>query len=232
LKTKKYRDLQRRFLVDDLDLIVEAAKKGHLQFILTIDEEKVENLDLSCEKILVTPPIIAKLSDVQTDIGVIGVCNYLVPIVTPGKRIIAMDGVQDPGNGGTIVRSAHAFDFDEVLISETSFDIYHPKFIRATKGSIFFVPCQRVGLYEKIVSLKKQGYTVIATSVDNKATTLEEFSVSPPYILVVGSEGQGISPEILDLADFHLTIPMNPAIDSLNVGVASSICMYHLNRRG
>lgn len=231
LKLKKYRDEQKLFLVDDIDLIEAASKKGFLKWILTIDLHKVNHFLPETQIIEVTEAILDKLADVKSTSGVIGVCSYYENIVLDPKRIVALDGVQDPGNSGAIVRSAHAFNFDQVLLANTSVDLYNPKYIRASKGSCFAIACQRVQLYEKIKMLKKAGYQIMATALTQDALPLEACLPLEPYVLVVGSEGQGISAAILSLADVVVKIPINADVESLNVSVASAICMHYLNYR-
>lgn len=231
LKNKKHRDEQELFLIDDFDLLEVARQKGILQWILACDTSRIKSWLPEGKVIEVTPEIIDKLADVNSPNGFIGVCSYFDNQILYPQMIIALDGVQDPGNGGAIIRSAHAFGFDQVLLSDVGFDRYNPKFIRASKGSIFAIPCQRVALYERILLLKKAGYQVIVAAKNQHSCLLENCQPKRPFVLVVGSEGQGVSDAIVQIADFQVMIPIHAEVESLNVGVASAILMYYLNQR-
>ncbi len=228
LKLKKYRDEQQHFILDDFDLIKIAYQHGLLVSLLKTSDYLLTESFADVDIYEVTPQIIAKLSDIQSNIGIIGIAKYVQFPEKLGDKIVVLDGVQDPGNGGAIVRSAHAFGFDAVIVSNDGFDLYNAKFIRATKGSFFFLPCQRANIYAKIESLKQDNYSIIVTDLRDESQLLEDLHIKPPFALVLGNEGKGVSTAVKQLANIAIKIPIHPDVESLNVAVAGAICMYYL----
>ena len=230
LKLKKNREINRLFLLEGEDLLKEAHAAKMIKSLLYVGKKPFE--DNSIDFIEVTEEIIKKLSSQVTPGKFIAVCNFLEKSEEKGKKVIVLDGVQDPGNGGTILRSAIAFGFDEMILSNDSFDIYNDKFLRASKGSIFNINIKRINLKEELIKRKTEGYKVITTSVVN-STSYDEYNYEDKLCLVVGNEGQGISKEIFDLSDASIHIPMSDKMESLNVGVAASIIMakIYINKK-
>lgn len=231
LKNKKERDEKQMFLIDDLDLIKDAYKRKVLLKILT---SKLDSLPFGLEGIEIietTDKIIQKLADVKTASGFIGVCEYFInELDYNDESFIALDSLQDPGNGGAIVRTAEALNFKNVILSNEGFDVYNAKFIRATKGSFFKMNIKRINLEEKILTLKNKGYKIIVTSLSKKAYYIDSLRIEKPFVLVFGNEGNGVSDTIVKMADYLVKIPINENVESLNVAVASAIVMYVLSR--
>lgn len=222
LKLKKNRELHGIFLLEGEDLLKEAYAAKAIKTILYVDEKPLK--DDSIEFIEVSEEIIKKISTQVTPGKFVAICKLLDNNAEKGKKVIVLDGVQDPGNGGTILRSAIAFGFDEMLLSNDSFDIYNDKFLRASKGSIFNINIKRLNLKEELLERKSFGYQIITTSVIN-SSSYDKFNYNDKLCLVVGNEGQGISKEIFDLSDASVHISMSDKMESLNVGVAASIIM-------
>lgn len=232
LKQKKYRDLNKLYLVEGYNILEEA--KEYVKTILVSDKEDIEKYKKfnNAEIILVSEEVIKKLASTQTPQGVIGVCKYKDPKEVNGK-VVMLDGVQDPGNIGTIIRTSIAFGYDTVIMSENCVDIYNDKVIRATQGAIFKTNVLRCDLKDAIRKLKGDGYYVVGTSLRN-AILLNDLdirvnNIKDKHVLVLGSEGQGMSEEILGITDVNVFIPISKEMESLNVGVASGIMMYYLN---
>lgn len=212
-RNKKERN---EFLVDGLDFIEMAHSANCLKTILT-----TEHLDnyTDIEQIIVTPQIIEKLSSNRSPSNVIGVCVYPDKREVVGDRIVYLDGVQDPGNVGTIIRTALAFNYDAVILSEDSASIYNDKVISSTKGALFMMNITTCSLKD----LKDKGYQVIVTSLA-ESVDYKSISVNNKACVVLGSEGQGVKKSSLDLADVIVKIDISN-IDSLNVGVAAGILL-------
>lgn len=223
LKTKKYRDQENLFLVEGYHLVSEAYNAGILKEVLVL---KYNEVSFDCNIIYTTEEILKYLSDVDTPQNIIGVCKK-IDNNKIGKKIVILDDIQDPGNLGTIIRSSVAFNFDTIILSNNSVDLYNPKVIRSTQGMLFKVNIIRCDLSEIIPNLKKDGYRVLATKVtDGKdVKTLEKLE---KLCIIMGNEGNGVSDKILSLADDFIYIKMNDACESLNVGVATSILLYEL----
>ena len=141
------------------------------------------------------------------------------------KNIILLDKVQDLGNIGTIIRSCNAFGVDTILCTSGTADVYSPKAVRATMGGILNVKIIYLENIEEINLLKKIGYKIVTTSLNTK-NSIDSIDYNNKYIFVMGNEANGVSKEIIDISDFVVKIPMSEKIESLNVGVATSIILY------
>ena len=218
LKNKKIRDKERRFLIEGDHLIKEAKLQNLvLETISTVDEKA---------DFLVTEDIMKKISSQATICKNAAVVRF-IPEDKISGNIIILDGIQDPGNLGTIIRSCLAFNFISIILGDNSVDLYNPKVIRATEGMIFHVNVIRKNLSEFIPTLKNMGYKIIGTDVI-KGIDIKKIK-HDNIALILGSEGQGISDNIKKLCDEFVYINMNKSCESLNVGVAASILMYEVS---
>lgn len=223
LKQKKYRDLTQTFIIEGAHLVEEAYKNNLLDTLII-----EENLDykLDVPTLVVTYDIIKKISDTITPQKIMGICKKK-QVEKINGNVLILDGIQDPGNLGTIIRSAVAFNIKNILLSKDTVDLYNPKVIRSTQGMLFNINIVRKNLEEILPYLKSLNYTIYATDVNggNELKTLEKKS---PFAIIMGSEGKGIKKEILSFADEKIYISMNDSCESLNVGVAASIILYIL----
>ena len=167
-----------------------------------------------------------KLSDMDSIPKVIGIAKMNENKNVLGDRIIILDGIQDPGNLGTIIRSGVAFNATDIILSDTSVDLYNDKVIRASQGMIFKINIERHNLIEFINELKKQDYIILGTNV-KEGIDVRNIDVKK-YAIVMGNEGQGVSTEVEKLCDKNIYIKTNESVESLNVGVATSIILYEL----
>jgi TrmH family RNA methyltransferase len=149
----------------------------------------------------------------------------LLEQISSDLLLLAVAGIQDPGNLGTIIRSAEAFSARAVLLGEKTVSHFNAKVVRASAGSLFREPLIRVKLAETITLLKQHGVRVLATS-SHKGRPLPEADFTGASLIVIGSEGAGLPAEILSLADQLITIPHSPRVESLNAGIAASIILY------
>jgi RNA methyltransferase, TrmH family len=153
-------------------------------------------------------------------------------LLEPGSQplLLGIAGIQDPGNLGTIIRSAEAFGARAVLLGEKTVSHFNPKTVRGSAGSLFRQPLVRVKMGDAIPLLKQQGMRVLATS-SHKGKPLQEADFTGAAMIVVGNEGAGVPPEILSLADELVNIPHSPRVESLNAGIAASILLYEAARQ-
>ena len=212
LNQKKYRDESGLFLVDGEHLVLEAYKSGSLVSVIL---EEHEDIDLDIDKIYVTDSVMNYISNLDNHQKIMGICKK-IETKELTSRIIVLDGIQDPGNLGTIIRSAKAFNFDTIVLSLDTVDLYNSKVIRSTQGMI-------------IKDIKDKGYTIVGTKVDN-GTDVRDIKNISSLALIMGNEGNGVSAEVLDMCDLYAHIKMNDNCESLNVGVATSIMMYELSK--
>ena len=138
-----------------------------------------------------------------------------------------LDGIQDPGNLGTLIRTAVSFGYDLIICSEQTVDLYNDKVIRSTQGSLFHIPVVRTDLASCVRELQKQGITVIATTLE-KAVPLQQMEHPERFAVILGNEGSGVTRQLQDIADIRVRIEMD-GFESLNVAVAGGIMMYELS---
>lgn len=212
LKQKKYRDETNTFLIEGDHLIKEAKKSGNV--ICTIGLDDTYDYE-------VTKDILNKLSSQISGTNEIAVVKKIEEKQINGN-IVILDNIQDPGNLGTIIRSAVAFNIETIILSDNSVDLYNEKVIRASEGMLFNINVIRCNIKEKIINLKNDGYTIYATTPNGEGN----FEVNEKIALVIGNEGNGISDEILEICDKNITIKMNKKCESLNAGVCASILMH------
>ena len=227
LKDKKYRKKTKKFIVEGMHLVLEAYKKGIIEELIL---EKDVVLPINLPTIYVTNEIINKISDMESTSNVMALCNMMDNEIV-GEKILMLDDLQDPGNLGTIIRSAVAFNVDTIVLSPNTVDIYNPKVIRATQGMMFHTNIVIKDLSEVIKTFKEKEIPIYGTRVDygEDVRTLKEKD-RKKYCLIMGNEGNGVRREILDMCDSYLYIEMNEVVESLNVGVATSIILYELNK--
>lgn len=144
--------------------------------------------------------------------------------------IVAVAGIQDPGNLGTIIRSAEAFGARGVLLGEKTVHATNPKVVRASAGSAFREPLIPVRLADAISLMKQRGLRVVASS-SHKGKPLHQVDLAGPLALLIGNEGAGLGPEILSQADALVTIPHSAKVESLNAGIAAAIVLYEASRQ-
>lgn len=220
LKMKKYRDVEHLFIVEGEHLVEEALKKGCVTEIITSEEK-----EYSVTTYQVTEEIMKRLSSLVTPPKVVAVCSCLKPDDIKGN-ILIVDRLQDPGNLGTIIRSAAAFNFETIIVSNDSVDIYNDKVIRSSEGMIFNVNIIRDNLSKIIPTLKQKGYYIIGTDVRNGKPINDFKKYNCAYI--IGNEGSGMSLEAKELCDAFVYLNMTKDCESLNAAVASSIIMYEV----
>lgn len=221
LKMKKYRDVEHLFIVESEHLVNEALKKGIVKEIITLDgsyEYEVPTYTVSIE-------VMKRLTSLMTPPKVMAVCSYILPDDIKG-RILILDRIQDPGNLGTIIRSAVAFNFKTIIISNDTVDMYNDKVIRSSEGMIFNVNIIKDKLTDIIPILKERGYYIVGTDV--RAGKVARNFKDRKCAFIMGNEGSGVSVEVKEQCDDFINIPMEKKCESLNVAVASSIIMYEV----
>jgi len=156
--------------------------------------------------------------------------DYALEQTASAPLLLGVAGIQDPGNLGTIIRSAEAFGARAILLGEKTVSHTNPKVVRASAGSLFREPVIRVKLVENIPLLKQRGVRVLATS-SHKGKPLHEVDFRGAAMIVIGNEGAGVPQELLAQADERITIPHSERVESLNAGIATSILLYEAARQ-
>lgn len=223
LQSKKYRDEENLFIIEGEHLVREAYKKGALKTLIIEDGYDI-NIDV--DKMICNLKVMKYLSELDNPQKIMGICkkdNHTIK----GNHILALDGIQDPGNLGTIIRSAVAFNIDTILISNECVDVYNSKVIRASQGMIFHTNIVLCDLKNTIRELKE--YKIYGTKVDG-GRSISNIKLENKYVVIMGNEGNGVSNDILSLCNEYLYIDMNKNCESLNVAVATSIILYELSK--
>lgn len=224
LKDKKYRDKMGLFCVEGKDMVDIAYEKGIIDTLLIL--EGTEN-NYQIPVTYVSINVMKKISDMNSVSKYFCVCKK-IDKSDIGNRLIILDGIQDPGNLGTIIRSAVAFNFDTVILSLDTVDVYNPKVLRSTKGMIFNINIKCTELLQLIDGLSD--YTIYGTDVCNGVNIKSE-KLPLKMALVIGNEGNGISETVKSRCNKFVYIDMNDKCESLNASVAASILMYEVNNR-
>ena len=221
LRMKKVRQEEGLFLMEGIKNLEMALRYGHVKTIFT--SIGLPKIGQKIETYKVNNEIINKLAFSENPEGVVFVCEQLSPRkeAKDYHKIVYLDQINDPGNLGTILRTAVAFDYDAVILSRSSVDLYNEKVVASSKGALFLVDA----FYDDISNYAK-GRVVIASALE-EAIPLQDCKKPKDFILVLGNESHGVSQEVLDMANQIVKIEMNDAIDSLNVGVAAGILMNY-----
>ncbi len=218
LKEKKYRDQEGLFLIEGEHLIQEASKKGIVKEILSTSEELEADF-------YITETIMKKISSQVSLPKRIAVCEKLKEEKLK-NRVLVLDGIQDPGNLGTMIRSAVAFGFTDILLSLDTVDLYNEKVIRASEGMLFHINIVK-GDLKPFLDGMKGIYQILATDVKS-GENITQIPKEENRALLIGNEGQGLKEEVKVYATHFIKIPMHQSCESLNAGVAAGILMYEM----
>lgn len=226
LKQKKYRNIENKFIIETENLIEEAYLENRLEEVYILENENI-SLKLDCPIYEVTSKVMDKIKSVNTS-KILGIATKKENLEYIGKRYLMLDKVSDPGNLGTIIRSASAFDIDTIILSEDCCDVYNEKTIRATEGAIFKANIITEDLEEAINNLKRLNINIYRTDV-NAGKDITEIS-KDNFCVIMGNESNGVSEKIKNQVEKSVHIKTNN-VESLNVAVATSIILYELNKK-
>lgn len=237
LKEKKHRIKSNKYLIEGLRFIEEAIKsKVSIDSIIFTESFKEKNPDLflkineNIKLIQMNEALLKQLCSTENPQGIVGVINMQNKELKSGELVVLVDKVQDPGNMGTIIRTAHAAGAAGIVMTKGTVDIYNDKTLRSTMGSIFYIPIVEDDSLDFVKSLKKEGYKLVVSSLQGKNNFFEE-NLQGKVMIAVGNEGNGVSDEVYDIADIKVKIPMPGEAESLNVAVATSIMIYEKIRQ-
>lgn len=239
LQQKKHRDASGQFVIEGMNLVEEAIQKGiEIDSLLisdTFSEEEFSAIQapsgLRIEK--VHHSLFEKLTDARSGVGVVAIVNKprqdkadVEAVFRNGTNYVVLDRLQDPGNIGTIVRTAVAAGYDGVIALKGTADLYSPKVLRATAGMIFHIPILFLEDVDELVELAKATDKNIAVTTPVGGVPYFDCDLREDVLLVIGNEGNGISPELIEAASLRVTLPMYGSIESLNAAVSAAILMY------
>lgn len=225
LNQKKYRDLNNKFIVEGEHLVLEGIKNNLVEEVLILEDLPNK---YNVKTNYVSLNVLKYITELDNPAKIIGICKKKNDVIK-GNHILILDNIQDPGNLGTIIRSAVAFNIDTIILSKIGVDLYNSKVIRATQGMIFNINIVTSDLKEEVNKLKEKGYKILTTRVDG-GKLIRNLEKNDKFAIIIGNEGQGVSKELQNLSDEFIYIKMNEKCESLNAGVATSIILYELSR--
>lgn len=229
LKKKRVRDQQNKAILEGFHLIEEAYQNDlKIEQLFVLDVERVNPaLIASCEHVYeINMKVAETLAGTVTPQGIFAIIHKPQFEMTRFKQVLILDRVQDPGNVGTLIRTADAAGLDAVVISKGTADVFSDKVLRASQGSVFHIP---IIVKEDIVQYIQQFEgPVYGTALNHAVTYHDVAKKQSAFALVLGNEGDGISVEILQATTQNVTIPIYGKAESLNVAIAAGILMFHL----
>ncbi len=238
LKQKKYRELQNKYIIEGIRFIEEGIKSSKVHYILyssklfkTSGYERI--LNESCPAFEVSDDIISILADTENPQGAVAVAekNLYTLNDIKNKFIVVLDEIQDPGNMGTIIRTADAAGAGGLIVIKGSADVYSSKALRATMGSIFHIPIVFYDNFkEASFELKNNDYRLYSTSPEAKKY-LYDCNFKDNTAIVIGNEARGMSKDDIELCHEKIKIPMIGKAESLNAAVACSVIIYEVVRQ-
>lgn len=239
LETKKGRDKSGLFFVEGRRMVDEALTyaAGDI-FCIAVTEDFYENNKLFMNSIdesgkyvyTLTASLFKDICGTQSPQGIAAVIKQpssSIPSVSDLRFVLILDRIAEPGNMGTIIRTAEAAGVDLIYLMKGSADIYNPKVVRSTMGSIFRMQFYSADTPAELEALKEYGFTLIATSLEG-AEKIETVAIPKKRAVIIGSEATGVSTELLSLADLKIRLSMCGKVESLNAAVATGIILYML----
>ena len=242
LKDKKYRDQSNEYVIEGIKLVEEAINENAKIKQIVICEECIKTQEISkklmyeiasFDCIYVTENVFNSITEVKNPQGILAVIerkNSENEINYNEDIIVALDGIQDPGNLGTILRTVDSIGLKQILVSKKTADVYNPKVVRSTMGAIFRVKVIECDNLEKTLKeIKKYKYEIVVTSLQTNESIYDiKYNKK---IIVIGNEANGVSKEIQEMADKKVKIPMLGKTESLNASVATGIVLYEYVRQ-
>lgn len=237
LKTAKGRTEKGMFMIEGLRSVHDTVMKGASIECIIIKDGTSLSFSSQCPVYTFAPKLFAEISETVTPQGVIALChikeNSLDDVLSRGKNCVIMcEKLQDPGNIGTLIRTAHAAFCGGVVLTKGSCDLYNPKIVRATMSGIFSLPIvQNVESKSAIEYFRQNGYKIVAGALTDVSLDFYAADLSGKVLIIIGNEGNGVEEETLALCDSVVKIPMSSDAESLNAAVAGSIMMYEHYRQ-
>lgn len=238
LKTKKYRDKHNLMIIEgfravtqlidsEVDLEILVFSETSLNEIKSYEEIYEKNKEIS---IIVKDSIFNQLSDTVNTQGIIAITKipkYSKDMFNQKSkaRILLFDKIQDPGNAGTLIRTADAAGFDAIFVTKGTVDLYSPKVSRSAMGANLYIPIIEVEESD-LIKFKENEFKILATALDESALTYDKVNYEDKCMIVLGNEANGVSNTILELANERIYIPIYGKAESLNVSIAGAIVMY------
>ena len=229
LKQKKFRDENRAFIIEGKKMVHEAMQSSvEIQMMLVRNDADI-SIEGQFDSYELSSKEMVALSNMKTAPEVMAVCNFMKePILNFDQSILALDEISDPGNLGTIIRICDWFGIEQIVCNPGSVELYNPKVVQSTMGSIFRVNVFR-GDIEDFLNKKPAAMKVF--SADMNGENVYQSKLTEPFFLIMGSESHGLRKELIDKSDEIISIPGFGSAESLNVAVATSVILSEFKRR-
>ena len=223
ISDNSYRKERKEFVIEGFHLLEMALEDRLVKAIFSL--EPIKNIDEKITNYIVSEDILKKISTQKNPQGVIAICSMRKEKEISHNNVLYLDGVSDPGNLGTLLRTALAFSFKDVILSKGSVSLYNEKTISSSQGAIFRLNIIS-GDEQNLINLKEKGYKILATEIKG-SVELKNIKKSDKQVLILGNEAHGVNENILNLADERIRIDINE-IESLNVAICGAIMMHYL----
>lgn len=234
IANKKIRDDNDMFIVEGIKTVNEISDDFEIVNVIVSDKFE-SSLRIDAPKVVVSDNIYKGISDMKNPEGVMAIIkkkSYDLDLLDNMNKVVLLDDIQDPGNLGTIIRTADAMGLDAVITSSDTCDMYNPKVTRSTMGSFFHLPILgKQDKFEIVEVLRKKGFKIYSAALTGE-TYLDDLDLSSDKIaIIIGNEAHGIDNKLLEVSDKVFKIKMNGNAESLNASIAASIIMYELSRK-
>ena len=223
ISDNSYRKERNEFVIEGFHLLEMALEDKLVKAIFSL--EPIKNIDEKITNYIVSEDILKKISTQKNPQGIVAICSMRKEKEISHNNVLYLDGVSDPGNLGTLLRTALAFSFKDVILSKGSVSIYNEKTISSSQGAIFRLNIIS-GDEQNLIDLKEKGYKILATEIKG-SVELKNIKKSDKQVLILGNEAHGVNEKILNLADERIRIDINE-IESLNVAICGAIMMHYL----
>lgn len=233
LDQKKFRDEDKKFLLEGFKAIEEALKDMIEVETIFVQKEKALRYDFNCpaQIILTSEAVLSKISTTDSAPEVVAVAKqkiFTLDDIKSAQKIVLLEGIKDAGNLGTILRTAKAFSQDAVILYGDTVDLYNPKCVRSAVGNLWKLPVVQVKDFSVLKSAFEDFERVATLPRSQNTINLKDFSAKSPYLIMFGSEAEGLSQELIDFSTKKITIEMNSEVESLNLSVSAGVILNHL----
>lgn len=223
ISDNSYRKERKEFVIEGFHLLEMALEDKLVKAVFSL--EPIKNIDEKITNYIVSEDILKKISTQKNPQGVVAICSMRKEKEISHNNVLYLDEVSDPGNLGTLLRTALAFSFKDVILSKGSVSLYNEKTISSSQGAIFRLNIIS-GDEQNLINLKEKGYKILATEIKG-SVELKNIKKSDKQVLILGNEAHGVNEKILNLADERVRIDINE-IESLNVAICGAIMMHYL----
>ena len=235
LQQKKYRDEEKKFLLEGFKPIEEAFLSGiEIEKIFVLNEKSLKYSFLNDKLILTTNSVLKKISTTNSPPDAVAVAkqkNFTLDDIKSAQKIVLLENIKDLGNLGTILRTVKAFSQDAVILFGDTVDLYNPKCVRSAVGNLWKIPVVQIKDLQELKNTFVSFERAATLPKSTDSNTLEDFEINLPYLIMFGSESDGLSENLIDFSTKKITIDMNNDVESLNLSISVGIILHEIKKR-